>query len=128
MVKINRLAPYGKSLLTQLSQGNKPRNGVWLFMGPRAWYYAKQHRARGQAVLLLPKYESPESLIWPVQDLPVLIFDLSYMPPHEMYIKRLAFQLLKSGAEKVYLASLLNDTPYTIFYRDGEQLQKKEPL
>jgi hypothetical protein len=109
------LPPYGKELLKQ-----KPRE-IWLFLGPHAWRYAKNHRLSGRNVLILPEDKSPDDYYWPVQNVPVLVFDLHIQSANEMMLKRLAWQLLNSGAEIVHLARIFYEPSFATFSRNKEK-------
>lgn len=97
------LPPYGKELQEKLNANQIPANGVWLFLGPNAWRYAKNHYFNGKSVLVLPEDKSPNDYVWPVQKTSVLILDLHANDINVMLIKRLAWQLLAAGAQMVFL-------------------------
>lgn len=109
------LPPYGKELLKQ-----KTPNEIWLFFGEHAWRYAKNHHAYGKAVLVMPEDKLPDDFYWPVQNTEILIFDLN-INASEVLLKRLAWQLLSSGAKVVRLVRLFCSASVVVFYHDGQR-------
>lgn len=112
--------PYGKILAEQLKIGNKPRNDIFLFLGKDAWKRAKQFYFSGQTVHILPENKIPEQYIWPVYSFPVLVFDMNMEDENEAILKRLALQLLKSGASCVRIINPYNNRPMVVFGQDRE--------
>lgn len=110
-----RYPPYGKILAEQLIKNEFPRNDVFLFLGENAWKHAKYYRFTGQTVLILPENEYPEDYIWPVTNLPILVFDMNSYRTDERFLKRLAFQLLNSGAKCVRIISAFDHYPMVVF-------------
>lgn len=98
-----RYPPYSRNLRDQIAQGVLPRLGVWLFLGPEAFDQAKIHLCSTRSVLVLPDGEDPEAFVWPVKDLPVVIFDRLPTGSDELFLKRLAYSLLAAGASVVLL-------------------------
>ncbi|MGD9153788.1 MAG: hypothetical protein PVG30_09120 [Gammaproteobacteria bacterium] len=107
--------PYGKVLAEQLIKGELPQNDVFLFLGENAWKHAKYYHFTGQTVLILPENEYPEKFIWPVTNLPILVFDMNSYCTNEKFLKRLAYQLLNSGAKCVRITSAFEHYPMVVF-------------
>jgi len=96
------LPPYGKPLAQLLSQGLRPRNDVYVFIGEGAWKKGENfHLSYPERTLVLPAWLPAYNYHWPVKDCEMTIVDTGYA--NEDYITELICELYSHKAREVWL-------------------------
>lgn len=97
-----RVAPYGKPLLERHKWKNPPFMVV-VSVGMGAWSSAKRRQQFQTDILplVLPDCDSPEKYQWPVSGCMVYVERLP--GPADSHILELVKELLRAGAESVYV-------------------------
>lgn len=112
---MRKLPPFGAKLAQLLSQGLKPSNDVYLFIGNKAW--AKGNNStlmRPTRTLILPPWLSASTYEWPVRQCDILIIDTGFAEPP--YIEHLTYCLYKDGADIVRFVS--PDFELTVYHKE----------
>lgn len=103
-----KLPPFGKKVQSILNKTTK--NDIYLFCGNHAWEKSKNHSISRSLTLCLPPWTDPTDYQWPVKDYPVIVFDTG--ASEDSYIRRLAYSLFLSGANRVISVSPFNECTF----------------
>jgi hypothetical protein len=116
------LAPFSKKLEYLLSNNQKPRNNIFVFIGVNAFQKAKAFET-SQFVLALPYGDDPEIYRWSVRGCEPLVFDTGGIYVNANLIRKFAYILLESGA--VVVRIMLLDGRMVIYRREDNNARNK---
>ena len=96
--------PYASPLRALLSQGLRPVDDIFLFIGTKAW-----QKCEGLSItfpdrlMMIPAWSDPSIYSYPVTDCSILLFDTGWAK--DDYVEDTVSCLFEDGAKKVYFFS-----------------------